>query len=444
MNEIHLVCNAHLDPVWLWPWQEGAAEALSTFRVAADFCDEFEGYIFNHNEALLYEWVEEYDPRLFTRIRNLVEAGRWHIMGGWYLQPDCNMPSGESLVRQVLYGRRYFQDKFGKRPTTAINFDPFGHSRGLVQILSKSGYDSYIFCRPMHDDLVLPAEEFDWIGFDGSKVIGHRGFGHYLSQKGEATSKIKKFLDEGPSQEGGLLLWGIGNHGGGASRQDLEAIAELSQRLAEDGVKVIHSTPEDYFKARSAQSPERPAYTGALNPWAPGCYTSQIRIKQTHRELENELYSCEKMATQAALRGLMEYPQTEVREALKDLMFCEFHDILPGTSIAQVEEYSLARLCHGLEIVSRVKARAFFALSAGEPLTEDGVIPLFLYNPHPFTVEGCIDVEFQPSHQNWTGTFMSYEVCQVAPDKTANTTVPAQFEKEASSVGVDWRKRLVM
>ena len=159
-KQINLICNAHLDPVWLWEWEEGAAEAVSTFRIAADFCDEFDGFIFNHNEAILYEWVEEYEPSLFKRIQELVKKGKWHIMGGWYLQPDCNMPSGESFVRQILLGQEYFKSRFNKIPTTAINFDPFGHTQGLVQILAKSGYDSYLFCRPGSEDLKLPQEEF--------------------------------------------------------------------------------------------------------------------------------------------------------------------------------------------------------------------------------------------------------------------------------------------
>ena len=99
---IFLVCNAHIDIVWLWSWEEGVAETLSTFRTAVRFCKEYEGFVFNHNEAVLYEWIEEYEPALFQEIKALVEQGRWHIMGGWYLQPDCNMPSGESFVRQIL------------------------------------------------------------------------------------------------------------------------------------------------------------------------------------------------------------------------------------------------------------------------------------------------------------------------------------------------------
>ncbi|MFW6291013.1 MAG: glycoside hydrolase family 38 C-terminal domain-containing protein [Spirochaetota bacterium] len=440
MREVHLICNAHLDPVWLWQWEEGAAEALSTFRIAADFCEAYDGYIFNHNEAVLYEWIEEYDGALFARIQRLVAAGRWHIMGGWYLQPDCNLPSGESFVRHILYGRRYFAEKFGARPTTAINFDPFGHSRGLVQILAKSGYDSYIFGRPFADDLELPAEEFTWVGFDGSTVVAHRPFGHYLTHRGEAVDKVVRFLESEPDPATGLILWGIGNHGGGASKEDLDAIAGLIREA--DTVRVLHSTPESYFAARRSEAGEdRPRFSDHLNPWAPGCYTSQIRIKQRHRALEDLLLSTEKMAAGAALNGRLAYPRDELREALRDLMFCQFHDILPGSSIPAAEEAALVRLGHGIDTVARVRARALFALTAGEPEPADGEIPLFVYNPHPFPVAGVFEVEFQPASQNREGTFTTYRVRQSGAQPVDD--VPVQFEKEASTVGVDWRKRMV-
>ena len=134
MKEVHLICNAHLDPIWQWEWEEGAAAALSTFRAAADLADQFD-YIFCHNEVTLYKYIEEYAQGLFARIKELIRKGKWHIMGGWYLQPDCNMPQGESFVRQIQVGHRYFMEKFGVNPTTAINFDAFGHTRGLVQII---------------------------------------------------------------------------------------------------------------------------------------------------------------------------------------------------------------------------------------------------------------------------------------------------------------------
>src|SRR3972149_3992688 len=125
---VHLICNAHIDPIWMWQWEEGAREAISTFRTAADFLEEFPDFVFNHNESLLYEWVEEFDPTLFDRIQRLVKAGRWNISGGWYLQPDCNMPGGETFVRLIATGRRYFAEKFGVRPLVAYNFDSLGHN----------------------------------------------------------------------------------------------------------------------------------------------------------------------------------------------------------------------------------------------------------------------------------------------------------------------------
>ena len=132
MKKLFLVCNAHLDPVWLWDWQEGVAAAIATFRAAADICEAADDFVFCHNEAMIYSWVEQYDPTLFRRIQALVKAGKWHIMGGWYLQPDCNLPSGESILRQIIVGRRYFMEKFHAVPSIAVNFDTFGHSRGLV------------------------------------------------------------------------------------------------------------------------------------------------------------------------------------------------------------------------------------------------------------------------------------------------------------------------
>lgn len=130
MKKIHLVCNAHLDPMWLWEWEEGAAEAISTFRVAAHFCEQYDGFVFNHNEVTLYKWVEEYEPALFERIQRLVKEGKWHIMGGWYLQPDCNIPCGESIVRQALIGKQYFMENSAWNRPPQLILIPSGTAAG--------------------------------------------------------------------------------------------------------------------------------------------------------------------------------------------------------------------------------------------------------------------------------------------------------------------------
>jgi alpha-mannosidase len=435
-RRIHLVCNAHLDPVWLWEWQEGAGEALSTFRQAAEFCEKHDDFVFCHNEAVLYRWVEEHEPALFRRIKALVRRKKWHIMGGWFVQPDCNMPSGESFVRQVLIGRRYFKEKFGVEPRTAVNLDPFGHTRGLVQILAKSGYTAYLCCRPGNKECPLPRDEFVWVGYDGSEVLANRASAHYCSTGGGERARLEKWLAENPAGDPVIHLWGIGDHGGGPSRRDIADLEALKKERRD--LELVHSTPDDYFRELEAERASLPRREKDLNPWAVGCYTSMARVKQGHRRLENELYSAEKMAAAAWVQGLMPYPQEEFGEAMGDLAFVEFHDILPGSAIPGGEEGALRTIGHGLEILSRIKARAFFALAAGEPKAAAGEIPLFVFNPHGQAVRTLVECEFEPWEPNTGGGFWRPRV--LGP---GGRELPVQAEKEESNLSVEWRKRVV-
>lgn len=433
-NEIHLVCNAHLDPVWLWEWEEGAAEALSTFRSAADLCEEFPGFVFNHNEAVLYRWIEEYEPELFERIRRLVKAGRWHIMGGWYLQPDCNLPSGESFVRQILAGRVYFWEAFKVWPTTAMNFDSFGHTRGLVQILARSGYDSYMFCRPDKKWVTLPAENFAWVGFDGSVINGLRTLTHYLTPLGKAAEHLLDFQAKFGDRDPTLFLWGVGNHGGGPSRVDIREIDEVRQR---GGHRIEHSWPERYFAALRKKGETGLRVEKSIRPWAVGCYTSMSRVKRLHRQLENELYKTEKMIVRAWAADRMAYPSDELGAATRDLLFSEFHDILPGSCVEPAEAAAIRQMNHGLEILSRVQARAFFALAHGQPRAKPGETILFACNPHPHPVDAVMECEFNLADFNPTGTISRPTL------RLGGRKVPCQLEKELSSLPIDWRKRVV-
>lgn len=433
---IHLVCNAHLDPVWLWEWPEGAGEALSTFRVAADFCDSRPGFVFCHNEAVLYRWVEEHEPALFRRIRRLVRAGRWHIMGGWWVQPDCNMPSGESFVRQALLGKRWFRKKFGVDVTTGVNLDPFGHTRGLVQILAKSGTDSYLCCRPGPAELRLPGDDFVWVGYDGSEVLVNRASAHYNSVGGQARVRLEKWLAANPDPGLALHLWGVGDHGGGPSRRDLDDLEAFIAERAD--VRIAHSTPAAYFAELGKRKASLPRRAADLNPWAVGCYTSMARVKQGHRRLENELYAAEKMVTTAWAQGFVPYPEAELAEVREALAFVEFHDILPGSAIPAGETGALDLIGHGLEILSRLKAKAFFALAAGERPAREGEVPVLVYNPHPFKVRTRVVCEFEPREPNYDrATHWRASVFQ------SGRGLPAQTEKEASSLSLEWRKRIV-
>lgn len=437
MKKIHLICNAHLDPVWLWRWQEGCTEALSTFRVAEEFTDAFPGFVFNHNEAILYQWVKENEPDLYERIQKKVKEGKWHIMGGWYLQPDCNMPSGESIIRNISVGRRFFDAEFGVRPTTAINFDSFGHSRGLVQILNQAGYDSYVVCRPAKDNFDFPEQNYLWKGFHGSQVVVHRSDENYNSVYGHAAEELSDFLEKTREEAVSLFLWGVGDHGGGPSRQDLSDLTALIEERGEE-YRILHSNPEAFFAELSASKEQLPVVERGLNPVAEGCYTSQIRVKQKHRLLENEIYSGEKMASAAAMLYGKEYPKPVFDEAVKALLFSEFHDALPGSGTQLVEEDTLRLLDYGLELMSREKLKAAIALTGGEEKIRDGSSCAFFYNMHPRTVSGQFAFEVGLPKQNWENVFYY-------PHAFVNgKEVPTQAEMESSHFCIDWRRKVVV
>ena len=198
-----------------------------------------------------------------------------------------------------------------------------------------------------------------------------------------------------------------------------------------------HSTAAAYSRELARRKDQLPVHRDDLNPWAVGCYTSQIRIKQQYRRLENELFATEKMSAAAWAQGRMAWPREELQEAACDMLTCSFHDVLPGSSIKPAERASLRMLDHGLEILARVKARAFFALAGGQPRAAAGQIPVLVYNPHPHTVTGPVECEFQLPDQNWEGAYRDVRVF------SGRKQLPAQVEKELSNLALDWRKRVV-
>ena len=347
-------------------------------------------------------------------------------MGGWYLQPDCNMPSGESFVRQMLLGRRYFAEKFGVAPTTAINFDPFGHTRGLVQILARSGYDSYLFCRPGQAELpaagwAVRLGRLRRLARAGAAPVGALHLGRWARR----ARRWRRTCASGSRPAPDSLLWGVGDHGGGPSRQDLRDLAELIAARAQTS-SILHSTPEAYFAEVRAQGATLPVHARRPQPLGGRLlHLAWCGSSRQHRRLENELYLTEKMASAAWAQGLLAYPQAELGEAMRDLATAEFHDILPGSSIQPVEEMALRLMDHGLEILSRLKARAFFALAQGQPKPPGGRDPHPGLQPAPVSrSRRLVECEFQLADQNWSGDFTAATAYQ------GGTPLPTQLEKE--------------
>lgn len=429
MKKLHLICNSHIDPVWQWTWDEGISAALATFKSACDLADEFD-YIFCHNESLLYEAVEKNSPELFERIKKLVKAGKWKITGGWYLQPDCLMPSGESIVRQIKVGHKYFKEKFGYVPEIAANYDSFGHSIGLVQIMKKCGYRGYVAFRPFKwlKSAHYPEGKFyRWVAPSGDSVLFSNSK-NYGSVLGQAAELIKSRIAE--SEDVDFVLWGVGNHGGGPSRKDLADIKNLKV----DGVEIFHSTLEDLFSDDIKISND---IDHSLVTCMAGCYSSMAKVKQAHRQAENALYSTEKMLAVAALSGLS-VDRAELYEAEKALLLAEFHDILPGTCVEDGEANGLELLNYCKKVARDYRTRAFMHLTMSEPPAKEGEYPIYVFNPMPYELTAPIEAEFIMPRQNWSVT-MRYAPYVVAD----GVEIPSQEIKEDSNMNLDWRKRVI-
>ena len=445
MKTIHLICNAHIDPVWQWTWDEGISSVISTFKSACDLAVEYD-YIFCHGESLLYETVEKNAPDLFKRIQKLVKKGKWHISGGWYLQPDCLMPCGETFVRNIEEGKRYFKEKFGVEPTVATNYDSFGHSIGLVQIMAKAGFKGYLICRPKKDvQIEYPSRFFRWTGPDGSSLTVSNS-ATYNSALGRVTDKIKEEIngrsvgmlgaEKSGTERGGLndidyILWGVGNHGGGPSRKDLQDISELK---IED-TKIIHSTPENLFDDNIEIKDE---LTKSLVTCMPGCYSSMARVKQAFRRTENLFYATEKMMTIASLNGF-KFDVEEFKKAEKKLLLATFHDILPGTCIKDGEKEGLGLLAACENALRSFRTDAFSYLVMNKPCAKTGEYPVLVFNYSATETESVIETEFSLADQNWEKTIVYVPHIY---DETGKE-IPCQQIKEESTLNLDWRKKIV-
>ncbi len=402
MKKLHLVCNSHLDPVWQWDWDEGAAAALATFYSAVRLADKYD-YIFCHNEVILYEYIERFDPILFGEIERLVKSGKWHIMGGWYDQPDCLVPSGESFIRQISLGKEYFNEKFNTYPKTAINFDAFGHTRGLPQILKKCGFESYLFCRPLPWFTwlkELPHGPFLWEGYDGSKIkaLRQEDLDIYCSQPGQAKDDIvrKAGYYENDKEDDIIILWGVGNHGGVNSAKDLDDIITLTDEK-KGTWEIVHSTPDDYFSAVTPTQDFSEEIIAFIKS-----YSSVNAIKQAHDHLENALYRAERFLSMLGIAGIYKYNKEVFKNAERTLCQIEFHDVLSGTSIKRGNDSSIQKAMLAIQQVNAEFYNGFFKFSGMLPKVKDGDDCFVVLNPHPYDVTTVVETElFEPRPRNY-------------------------------------------
>ena len=387
---VHMIGNAHLDPVWLWDWREGHQENQATLYSALCRLEEFDDFVFSCSSAQFYAWIEDTDPALFKKIQKYVEEGRWIIVGGWWVQPDCNIPHGESFARHALISQNYFMEKFGKIAKTGYCVDSFGHNAMLPQILRKSRMENYVFQRPsLRENPELPPAGFLWTAPDGSAVRTYR-----LQESYCLSESIAKTLSEYPEkfpegQNDLMLFYGVGNHGGGPTIENIKTVRRLIEENKD--MEVRFSDPDTYFA--TVDESKLPVVKGELQHHAPGCYAAESMVKNMNRRAENALLSAEKLLVMAEKTG-KKLENTDMTEAWKQVLFNQFHDTLAGSGMEAAYYDTRNQLGEAVSAANRQESRALRAMGFDIDIPlDDTTLPLVVWNPHSWAVQAPVEFE---------------------------------------------------
>lgn len=370
-HEITAIGHGHIDTGWLWPIAETRRKCVRTFTSALAYAEDYPEYRFVCSQAQQYEWVRQEYPELFARMVRAAQQGTWVPVGGTWIEPDCNLPSGESLVRQFLYGQRFFERYFGQRCTVFWNPDVFGYSGALPQIIRGCGIKYFLtqklswnqFTKPLHHN-------FYWEGIDGTRVLSHfppadsynamwNGTDFPL---GDILHNVNNFKDHDLTAES-LFVFGYGDGGGGPTREMLEVLRRLGDL---QGVpRVEQRTPEAFFKRLEASLTDAPVCVGELYfEYHRGTYTTQADVKLRNRRNEFLLREVEMLSAVAARVCGADYPHEELERLWRLLLLNQFHDIIPGSSIREVYEDTAAQYSDVEASGAALRAQALQSLLA--------------------------------------------------------------------------------
>jgi len=407
MKKLYLIGNSHIDPVWLWHWQDGYSEVLATFRSALDRMKETADFKYTSACAVYYQWVEKTDPEMFEEIKARVKEGRWNIVGGWFLQPDCNMPSGESFARHALISQRYFKEKFGVTAKSGYNVDSFGHNASLPKILRGGGMENYVYMRPDKNERAQDFDLFTWKSDDGSEVTAYRipeSYGIRLGIMDRLDRIVATVESDGKPR---MAFYGVGNHGGGPTAELIDEIK--SRNIPCSGF----ATVDEYFS--EVEKDGLPVVAEELQHHARGCYSATSYVKTMNRRCEENLLAAERFCLLASRLAGYEYPKKALKKAWKNLLFNQFHDILAGCSIESA--YTDASYLFG-EIMSVTEQAINGALQSvcrkidTGASSETGVknsqhwlvwehetlgTPIVVFNPHAFPVKDTVTMRISAS-----------------------------------------------
>jgi alpha-mannosidase len=336
--EFLCVSHAHIDMNWMWPFNETAAVTMDTFRTMLDLLEEYPDFVFSQSQASVYRIVEEYDPEMFAEIKKRVKEGRWEVTASTWVEADKNMPSLESQIRHILYTKKYFKEKFGvNRDDLLIDFEPdtFGHSANVPEILASGGVKYYYHFRGHVGDTLLNI----WKAPSGAELMIYHD---HFAYQGDISSARGEYAPELERLTGGkkfLWVYGVGDHGGGPTRRDLNRIMDMNKWPLFP--KHSFAKLKDYFHVAETWRNTIKTIEGEINFVFDGCYTTQTRIKAGNLKAERLLDEAETYAGMAAIIAGRTYPASMLREAWTKVLFNQFHDILTGSGVTDTREYAL-------------------------------------------------------------------------------------------------------
>lgn len=367
---IYATGHAHLDLAWLWPIRETKRKASRTFTSQLRNMERYPEFIFGASQPQQFEWIERRYPELFKELQEAVARGQLEVQGGMWVECDTNVTSGESLIRQNLYGKKYWLEKFGKEMRMCWLPDVFGFSGNLPQILKKCGMDYFETIKlSWNEHNKFPHRAFIWEGIDDSEVVVHMPPDETYNSEGHAWSfsnAIKNFPEKDKVKEFGLL-YGVGDGGGGPGEGHIEMLKRASSMKGLPKVKLANAI--DYFDVLGAQKDKLVRHKGELYlEKHQGTYTTQSKNKLGNRKIEFMLHNVEFLATIASLKGY-EYPKAQLDEIWKEVLLYQFHDIIPGSSINRVYVESQARYDEMLHELAGIRDEilAFLAPKAEVP-----------------------------------------------------------------------------
>jgi alpha-mannosidase len=382
-HRVHAVGHAHIDSAWLWPVRETVRKVARTFANVLDLMDTDEEFVFAASSAQQYAWLQQHQPELFERVKARVAEGRFVPVGGMWVESDTNMPGSEALARQFVAGKRFFIEQLGVEPLEVWLPDSFGYSAALPQLIKAAGSRWFLTQKiSWNETNVMPHHTFRWEGIDGTQVFTHfppvDTYNAELSQH-ELARAQRQYAEKGRANTS-LVPFGWGDGGGGPTREMLAAAARTKSLEGSPAVRM--TPPAEFFATAEAEYPRPPVWSGELYlEFHRGTYTSQARTKRGNRRSEHLLREAELWAATAAVRAGLPYPTDVLERSWHTVLLQQFHDILPGTSIAWVHQEAERNYARVAEDLEAVIARSLAAL-AGDG---DGAVTV---NAGPYPVDG--------------------------------------------------------